>query len=200
MPAAKHSRVPASPDDADSAASCSTAWIPAKRHRSHEPPHGCMLTLIVRRWAADGACRAARLPLRAAAGVADLRGIFRRLICGAFPTDDDLPDYLASPTFYLLTPAADFFCLHGDATRTHFRLIASLLDGTEHTLAERELGQTPDPARSLMITVAEFDSEPAEVAGRQVVATLVSYPAVCVTREFLDRELDRLASGSCTEA
>ena len=93
-----------------------------------------------------------RLPLEPIASVDDLRGLFRRLIKGAF-APSELPDYLTLPDFYKFTPREEFISLPGDTARTEFRLVVTL-DGWEHTVAERELGVTPDPERNMLVTVS----------------------------------------------
>jgi hypothetical protein len=158
----------------------------------------CSLGLHVRWTAEDGTSRAARLPLASISGVGDLRGLFRRLLLGAFPSRttamDGLPEYLTSQEYYKFTPAEDFVSLPGDAVRTQFRLVATI-DGWEVTVAERELGGPSDPERRLVVTVAEFESEPVNLPdGRQMVVSLVAYPTVCVQRSFLDDALVRLTT------
>ena len=151
------------------------------------------------RWiSGDGRTKVNRLPLEAVASVGDLRGLFRGLVTGAFGSSGEgLPDYLTSPAYYLLSPAEDFVTLPGDFARTQFRLVATLAGGWEHTLVERELGRAPDPARTLLVTVAEFECEPAPVGGgREVVLSLIAYPTVCVRRDFLDDAVARLAAAA----
>ena len=128
----------------------------------------------------------------------DLRGLFRRLITGAFPAA--LPDYLTSQQYYQFAPLEDFVSLPGDAAETHFRLVAEA-GGWEATVAERKLGGAPDPERRLLVTVAEFDSEPVALAdGRQLVVSLVAYPTVSVRRDFLDEAVRRIAQGGACAA
>jgi hypothetical protein len=145
--------------------------------------------------AESGTRSAKRLPLDAISGVSDLRGLFRNLICGAFPGGPaSLPDYLTSCQYYKFAPAADFASFPGDAINTRFRLVATFL-GWEVNVAERELGGAPDPERKLLVTVAEFETEPVELSdGTEVIATMVTYPTVSVQRDFLDEALQRLTA------
>jgi hypothetical protein len=145
--------------------------------------------------AESGTRSAKRLPLDAISGVSDLRGLFKNLICGAFPGGAaSLPDYLTSCQYYKFAPAADFASFPGDAINTRFRLVATFL-GWEVNVAERELGGVPDPERKLLVTVAEFETEPVELSdGTEVIATMVTYPTVSVQRDFLDEALQRLTA------
>ncbi len=145
--------------------------------------------------AESGTRSSKRLPLDAISGVSDLRGLFKHLICSAFPGGDaSLPDYLTSCQYYKFAPAADFASFPGDAINTRFRLVATFL-GWEVNVAERELGGIPDPERKLLVTVAEFETEPVELSdGTEVIATMVTYPTVSVQRDFLDEALQRLTS------
>jgi len=163
-----------------------------------------IISLHVRRTSADGVTQVTRLPLNAISGVGELRGLFRRLIVSAFP--DQLPDYLDSPEFYQFTPTQDFVSLPGEGGgRTVFRLVAALKGwdgrGLEVTLAERELGGQPDPERRLLVTMAEFDSEPVALEdGRELVVSLVAYPTVSVHRDFLNAAVKQLAQGAAGAA
>jgi hypothetical protein len=186
-----HKRGAAPPPAADDASPSS------KRQRPDgvSPGADCALVLYVRCTSAAGATRMARLPLDPIAGVADLRSLFRRLVRGAYPGGDAaLPDFLTCPRFYKFAPAHDFVELGapGAAACTQFRLAAAVGGGREVTLAERRLGGPPDPARNLLVTVAEFESPPVEVGGRRVAAALTAYPAICVRRQFLDGALREL--------
>lgn len=67
------------------------------------------------------------------------------------------------------------------------------LDGWEYTVCERSLPGAPDPARRLLVTLAEFESEGVVVGDRRYVARLLSYPTVCVRRDFLDAAVCELA-------
>lgn len=154
------------------------------------------LCLYVRWVSHDGRTKVNRLRLTPIRGVDDLRGLFRDLVTGAFGAGQ-LPDYLTCSDYYKLTPADEFVSLPGDIAVTQFRLVATLEGGWEHTLVERELGRAPDPARDLLVTVAEFESEPAAVGGgRHVVLSLIAYPTVCVRREFLDEAVAALAGAA----
>jgi len=136
-----------------------------------------------------------RLPLDAISGVSDLRGLFKNLISGAFPGGvSELPDYLTSSQYYKFAPAADFASFPGDAINTRFRLVATFL-GWEVNVAERKLGGIPDLERKLLVTVAEFETEPVELSdGTEVIATMVTYPTVSVQRDFLNEALQRLTA------
>lgn len=166
------------------------------RKRQRLPACDYELSLFVRWCNIDGRARVSRLPLTPIGGVEGLRGLFRRLIKGAFPPHE-LPDYLTRPdVYYMFTPAEEFVSLPGDATRTEFRLVVTL-DGWEHTVAERELGVLRDPERNMLVTVAEFESDSFEVEGQEIILNLVSYPTVCVARSFLDDAVRSLvASGA----
>jgi hypothetical protein len=113
-------------------------------------PHS--LCLYVRWHSAAGGVKVNRLPLDPIGGVADLRGLFRRLIQGAFGSPAALPDYLTSPSFYKFSPAEELISLPADIARTEFRL-AVTLNGWEYTVCERTLPGTPDPDRKLLVTV-----------------------------------------------
>lgn len=173
----------------------------AKRPRrsSGVLPHAAYdLSLYVRWHSACGRSRVSRLPLQAIGSVDDLRGLFRRLIRGAFPRSaGGPPEYLTSERYYQFTPAEGLVSLPGDCVRTQFRLVATV-DGWEHELAARELGGPPDPEHRLVVTVAEFESDAVVAGGNRVVFSLVSYPTVCVDRPFLDAALASLrgCSGS----
>lgn len=136
-----------------------------------------------------------RLPLDAISGVSDLRGLFKNLITGAFPGGlATLPDYLTSSQYYKFAPATDFASFPGDAINTRFRLVATFL-GWEVNVAERILGGVPDLERKLLVTVAEFETEPVELSdGTEVIATMVTYPTVSVQRDFLNEALQRLTA------
>lgn len=145
--------------------------------------------------AESGIRSAKRLPLDAISGISDLRGLFKNLICGAFPGGvASLPDYLTSSQYYKFAPAADFASFPGDAINTRFRLVATFL-GWEVNIAERELGGVPDLERKLLVTVAEFETEPVELPdGTEVIATMVTYPTVSIQRDFLNEALQRLTA------
>lgn len=113
-------------------------------------PH--TLCLYVRWHSTSGGVRITRLPLNPIGGVADLRGLFRRLIQGAFGSPAAQPDYLTSPSFYKFAPAEELISLPADIARTEFRL-AVTLNGWEYTVCERTLPGTPDPERKLLVTV-----------------------------------------------
>jgi hypothetical protein len=160
------------------------------------------LELRVRWTSAGGTRRRAALPLRPIAGVADLRGLCRRLIAGAFPGGAEgppLPRYLVDPAYRKYAPARDWVALPPDAASTRFALVVRGRGraGRGAVLAARELGAAPDPARDLMVTVAEFDSEPAALApgGERVSVSLVSFPTVCVRAAFLEAALAALDRG-----
>lgn len=137
-----------------------------------------------------------RLPLHAISSIADLRGLFRSLMCGAFSADDPaaLPDYLISENYYKFSPAEEYATFPGDAIDTRFRLVATV-GGWEMGVAERVLGESPDPERRLLVTVAEFESEPMELSdGTEVIVTMVTYPTVSVQRDLLDGAVQTLAA------
>lgn len=145
------------------------------------------LTLFVRSTSAEGVVRVARSRLTAIQDVDNLHGLFRHLICGGFP--NGLPDYLVSDEYYKFVPSDDFVSLPGNAVNTHFRLVASV-DGWEVTVAERDLNGDPDPWRRLLVTVAEFESEPVTLSdGTRAAVCLVAYPTVSVQRAFLHEAL-----------
>lgn len=151
------------------------------------------LYLSVKWFARSGKTRTHRLPLLPVShGVDGLQGIFKRLIKGAYSSTNDLPSFLSSPEYYLLSPAKDFVSLPCNVIRTQFRLVACLEGGWEYTLAERELGESPDPDRKLIVTVAEFESDVLQVGDQQMVVNLVSYPTVCVKKDFLDMAVQSL--------
>eukprot|EP00887_Chlorella_sp_A99_P006265 scaffold3.g6265.t1 len=180
-------------DDTAVSCGCAHRGSPRKRARRAEPPPCDYAAALYVRWVAiDGRPRVSRLPLAAIAGVGALRGVFRRLIRGAFPPSE-LPDYLVSPEYYKFTPAEEFVFLPGDAARTEFRLAVTLADGWEHTVATRVLGAAHDPRRSMLVTVAEFESDAVEVEDQEITMNLVAYPTVCVRREFLDEAVRELA-------
>ena len=146
--------------------------------------------------AETGRQSAKRLPLHAISSISDLRGLFRSLMCGAFPLDDPaaIPDYLSSDTYYKFSPAEEYATFPGDAIDTRFRLVAKV-GGWEMGVAERVLGQSPDPERRLLVTVAEFESEPMELSdGTEVIVTMVTYPTVSVQKELLDGAVQTLAA------
>lgn len=146
--------------------------------------------------AETGRRSAKRLPLHAISSISDLQGLFRSLICGAFPADDpaSLPDYLVSENYYKFSPAEEYATFPGDAVDTRFRLVATV-GGWEMGVAERVLGESPDPERRLLVTVAEFESEPMELSdGTEVIVTMVTYPTVCVQKDLLDGAVQTLAA------
>lgn len=144
--------------------------------------------------AETGARFTKRLPLNAIASVSDLKGLFRSLICGAFPLGP--PDYLTSGEYYKFAPAEEYASFPGDAIESQFRLMATY-QGWEVAVAERALGGIPDPERRLLVTVAEFESEPMELSdGTEVVVTMVTYPTVSVQRDLLDVALRRLVAAA----
>lgn len=146
------------------------------------------LCLYVRWFSACGKSRVARLPLEPIPrGVSGLRRFFKQLIKGAYP-NSAFPNFLTCPEYYVLSPADDFVSMPGDIARTHFRLVVTL-DGWEYTVAERELGAEADPNRTLVVTVAEFETDTLKVGGSEVVVQLVSYPTVCVRQDFLDAKI-----------
>ena len=143
--------------------------------------------------AESGAQSAKRLPLEAISNVSELRTFFRELICSAF-SSTALPEYLTSGEYYKFAPAEDFSSFPGDCIDTKFKLVATL-QGWEWNVAERELGGRPDPERRLLVTVAEFESEPVELEdGMEVIVTMVCYPTVSVQKSFLDEAIQRLAA------
>lgn len=172
--------------------SCSSD-VACSKHCSglFQPSADVSLSLHVRRTSAEGVTRVARLPLAAISGVDELQGLFKALVTGAFP--GALPDYLTSPDYYQFAPVEDFVSLPGDAAAvTRFRLVASF-GGWDLTLAERSMGADPDPVRRLLVTMAEFDSEPVALEdGRQLIVSLVAYPTVSVHRQFLDGAMRQL--------
>eukprot|EP00889_Picochlorum_renovo_P008371 jgi/Picre1/35401/NNA_002863.t1 len=110
--------------------------------------------------------------------------LFRKLLESAFP--GHLPEYLTSDEYYLFTPKEDFISLPSEAARTEFRLVAKV-DGWETVVAVRELGQIVDPERRMLVTMAEFDSDPVESEdGESMVVSVVAYPSVSVKKSFLD--------------
>ncbi|GAB4822134.1 hypothetical protein N2152v2_009180 [Parachlorella kessleri] len=162
------------------------------------------VSLYIRWYSAEGASRVSRLPLDPIASVDDLKGLFRRLIQGAFP--GALPDYLTSPDFYKFAPAEDFVSLPGrDTQRTHFRLVVTL-GGWEHGVVDRELsfggggGGRDSAPRDLLVTMAEFESDTFELDGQECVMNLVSYPTICVRRDFLDAAVRNLLRGMAAPA
>jgi len=159
------------------------------------------LYLSVKWFARSGKTRTHRLPLLPVShGVDGLQGIFKRLIKGAYSSTNDLPSFLSSPEYYLLSPAKDFVSLPCNVTRTQFRLVACLEGGWEYTIAERDLGESPDPDRKLIVTVAEFESDALHVGDQQMVVNLVSYPTVCVKKDFLDTAVQSLVMADNNDA
>lgn len=57
---------------------------------------------------------------------------------------------------------------------------------------DRQLGVDCDPDRSLLVTVAEFESDVFEAGGQECVLSLLSYPTISVRRDFLDRAVRSL--------
>ncbi|KAL4854955.1 hypothetical protein ACK3TF_004423 [Chlorella vulgaris] len=168
-----------------------------QRKRPRPPSAGLCahdLCLYVRWHSAGGGVRVNRLPLEPISGVHELRGLFRRLIRGAFASPASLPDYLTSEEYYQLTPSEQLISLPDQISRTEFRLVATV-EGWEYTVCERTLPMfTPDTQRKLLITLAEFESEPVVVGDRVVAARLLAYPTVCVKREFLDAFVAKLVT------
>jgi hypothetical protein len=77
--------------------------------------------------------------------------------------------------------------------------VATLGDGWEYTVCERQLPGAPDPERRLLVTLAEFESDAVVVGDRRYVARLLSYPTVCVRRDFLDATLAQLVAECSAE-
>lgn len=182
--------------DTESCASARSALRKRPRHASASHLCSYDLCLYVRWHSAAGGVKVNRLPLDPIAGVDDLRGLFRRLIRGAFvgPGGSALPDYLTAADFYKFSPAEELISLPGDIARTEFRLVVTM-DGWEYTLCERQLPGAPDPERKLLVTLAEFESDAVVVDDRQYVVRLLSYPTVCVKRDFLDAAVAQVQLG-----
>lgn len=142
------------------------------------------------------------LPLSPIASLEQLTPFQHRLLLSAFSEANRLPDYLTDDeTFYRFTPTKDFLSLpEGDAVKTEFQLIAqshstgSAQSCRERLIVTRALHARPDPERRLLVTVAEFESDPRVLddGETEVIVTLMTIPTISVERRFLDEEMMRL--------
>jgi len=176
----------------DSAAENVLALTPA----GNPPGSQFTLSLHVHRTTSRGLTRVVRLNLTAVEGVNLLKNLFRKLLESAFP--EQLPQYLTSDEYYLFTPEQEFVSLPGDSIRTQFRLVAAV-HGWETVIAVRELGRDVDPERRMLVTMAEFDSQPMSLPdGHDMVVSLVAYPSVSVRKSFLDSTVKQLEAAHAT--
>lgn len=162
------------------------ACAPRGRRRWH-------LALYVRWTTLCGAPKVTRLPLRTLSSLDQLQGMFSRLIRHAH-RDRRLPAFMTSPDYIVCAPAEEFVSVPSALGSTHFRLV--LLDeaGWEHTVSERVLAATPDPAEDLMVTLAEFQSNALDLGDHEVIFNMVSYPTVCILRRQVEAVALRAAS------
>ena len=148
------------------------------------------LSLYVHRTTTRGTTKVVKLQLMVVPCVSMLKKLFRSLLETAFP--DQLPQYLTSGEYYLFTPELEFVSLPGDSVRTQFRLVASV-NGWDTVIAVRELGRDADPERRMLVTMAEFDSQPVSLGdGNDMVVSLAAYPSVSVRKSFLDAAIKEL--------
>jgi hypothetical protein len=160
---------------------------------SDAPGSEYTVSLHVHRTTPDGKTKVVRLELMAVSDVCMLKSLFRRLLESAFP--NQLPHYLTSDDYYLFTPKEEFVSLPQDPqSRTQFRLVASV-DGWETVIAVRDMGQDVDPERKMMVTMAEFDSDPVTLddGTTNMVVSVVAYPSVSIGKKFLDDMIQRLS-------
>lgn len=131
----------------------------------------------------SGKTRSERASLQPVDSLADLQGLSRTLMERAFPPED-CPDYITSDEYVRFTPVEDLMSLPGDISQTTFRLVISH-DGWEYTILEREMGLLSDAARSMLITMIEFESS-AIIAGHVGLRmSLIAYPYLCVKKAFI---------------
>lgn len=191
--------IPGSPTHADAFPGYACAQKSISKDESRFIPGSQFeLSLLVQWTTSQGVVTGTRLPLAAIRGIDDLRTLFHRLICGAFPHNP--PDYLLGNEYYKYAPAEDFVKLPGDAVNTHFSLIAAI-NGLDVIIAERDLGAEPDPERRMFVTVAEFESEPIVLSdGTEAVLCLVAYPTISIRKVFLDEMMFHLLSATSSPA
>jgi len=166
------------------------AMVPNGATQRNVPGHEYKVSLLIHRITSTGNTKVVRLNLCAVAGVRQLKKLFQSLLVTAFPSQ--LPQYLTSDEYYLFTPEVEFVSLPSNSVRTQFKLVVSV-DGWETVVAVRELGRDGDPERRMLVTMAEFDSQPMSM-GHTVghVVSVVAYPSVSVRKSFLDEAIRNL--------
>lgn len=162
------------------------------RSRTQSRKRRWNLALYVRWTTLCGTRRVTRLPLRVLSSLDQLQGMFSRLIRNAH-RDHRLPDFMTSPEYIVCTPAEEFVSVPSALGSTHFRLVVTDEAGWEHTVAERVLAASPDPAGDLMVTLAEFQSNALDLGDHEIVFNMVSYPTVCILRSRVETVAARAA-------
>lgn len=148
--------------------------------------------------------KSTRLVLNEMQDISKLGGLSRGLLDRAFPLDDEdtpRPPYLISPEYLRYTPEETCLSFPTEVAHTEFKLIASWRGWEYCVYASPRLNRDGDivpstssgqDERPLFVTTIEFDSVAVVLGNLGIRVSLVSYPIVAISRDWLENVKKRI--------
>lgn len=155
-------------------------WTAGISHDGEPGSDGCKIKV-----------KSTRLHLSSMQDVSKLGGLSRGLLDRAFPEEEETPrpDFLLSDTFLRFTPDESCLSFPMDVASTEFKLVASY-QGWEYVvyaspLLIRDQEQGLGPENPVFVASIEFESVAVVLGNLGIRVSLVAYPIVAVSREWL---------------